>query len=326
MPNTSPSIPFIPDLIIYHDRCSDGFGAAWVMRRRFGPGMSFLPAAHGYPPSVEQVRGKKVVMVDVGFPREIYLALQAAAEDLVLLDHHQSTRHEIGDVDGVFFDDSRSGIGLAWDACFPGQARPRLVDLIEDRDLCRHHIPQSKWLCLLDGLPMQFDAWDEFSRRLEFEPDQVGADATLVTSHEAMAMARVMTHAIPIRQGGLIGWQVNAPHDMAYRICVAMAGLPQSSFGMSWYLSSSGVAVCSWRPRPGGSLDVSRLAEEFGGGGNPYAAGARLTLEQITYLATSVDGPHRARLIYEAGLAQPQPGYCGCGPTAALRDALARTA
>lgn len=321
-----PTIPFTPDLVIYHDRCSDGFGAAWVLRRHFGPGLSFLPATHGHPPTVEQVRGKKVVMVDVGFPREIYLALKQSAEQLILLDHHQSTRHEIGDVEGVFFDDARSGIGLAWDAVFPGQARPRLVDLIEDRDLCRHNIPQSKWLCLLDGLPMQFDAWDEFSRRLEFEPDRVGADATLVTSHEAMAMARVMTHAIPIRQDGLIGWKVNAPHDMAYRICVALAGLPKASFGMSWYMSSSGLAVCSWRPRPGSGLDVSRLAEQFGGGGNPYAAGARLTLDQVHGLSASVDALERTRLIQEAGMTHAQPGQCGCGPTAALRDAIVRTA
>jgi hypothetical protein len=125
------------DLCVYHARCYDGACAAWVARRRY-PDIELCPVTYGTkPPSVT---GRRVLVLDFCYPRDVMVQLRAAAQALVVLDHHKTARDACGDLPFCTFDMERSGAGMAWDYCFPNMDRPWLVNYVEDRDLWRNRL------------------------------------------------------------------------------------------------------------------------------------------------------------------------------------------
>src|SRR2546426_8860829 len=74
----------VPDLVLYHSDCTDGFGAAWAIWKRY-PSAEFIPADHGLPPPVS-CAGRRVVIVDFAYPRPI---LEEISE---VHDHHPTPR------------------------------------------------------------------------------------------------------------------------------------------------------------------------------------------------------------------------------------------
>jgi hypothetical protein len=293
---SSLTLDFEPTLVLYHANCADGFGAAWAIYLRFGDRVRYEPATYGQPPPSSLVAGERVVMVDVSFPRADIERLSAAASQFFLVDHHASAYEDLAILPQVFFDLTRSGAGLAWDMCHPSVPRPLLIDLIEDRDLWNHRMPQTKWLCVLDSLPFDFSAWDAFSSRLDIDAQGVSADAVAITRFSMCAMDRVIEDAVPIIQAGKRGWAVNAPHDMSSEICARLCQRPNTDFGFSWFYTASGEASCSWRSKKE-NTNVIDLARQYGGGGHPVASGARLSMEMLGELLDSVSLPDRLTAI-----------------------------
>jgi hypothetical protein len=86
----------------------------------------------------------------------------------------------------------------------------------------------------------------------------------------------LLKEAYPVVFEGVKGWAVNAPHFFTSRI------------GERIYSEKGGIAIIyfdlhdrigvSLRAKAGGKLDVAKMAEKYGGGGHPLAAGFRLGL------------------------------------------------
>src|SRR5690554_5936485 len=151
-------------LCIYHGNCADGFGAAWVVRKFFGPdGVEFYAGTYqNKPPLIEP--GRRVIFVDFSYKREelVPWMLQNGV-DVLMIDHHKSAVEDfagaqyvidmsrwqgtlgwnrycdslvqdlfenVGSLVYTVFDMDRSGAGLAWDFFFPNQPRPALIDRI----------------------------------------------------------------------------------------------------------------------------------------------------------------------------------------------------
>ena len=88
MGNVSSAPPFHgpPDIVLYHAECSDGFGAAWALWKKF-PSASFLPVKHGHPPP-QDLKDRRVVIVDFSYARPILEAMASETKELLVLDHH----------------------------------------------------------------------------------------------------------------------------------------------------------------------------------------------------------------------------------------------
>ena len=58
-----------PVIVFYHERCSDGFGAAWAAWKKFGARAAYVPITHneGIP---EDLRGKEIYFVDIVYPKK----------------------------------------------------------------------------------------------------------------------------------------------------------------------------------------------------------------------------------------------------------------
>src|SRR2546429_9972207 len=80
----------VPDLVLYHADCTDGFGAAWAIWKRY-PSAEFIPADHGLPPPVS-CAGRRVVLVDFAYPRPILEEMAEGASELQALDHPNTSK------------------------------------------------------------------------------------------------------------------------------------------------------------------------------------------------------------------------------------------
>lgn len=83
-----------PDLVIFHNPCTDGFGAAWAAWHAWGDAPEYIGAAYGEaPPNVE---GKNVLIVDFSYPKAVLETMAGSATSIVVLDHHKSAAADLG--------------------------------------------------------------------------------------------------------------------------------------------------------------------------------------------------------------------------------------
>ncbi len=258
-------------ICIYHKDCSDGFGAAWVVNKALNGFVELHPASYGDEPPC--VRGRDVVMVDFSYKRDVIDEMARQCKSLLILDHHKTAE---ADLDGVFdhpkvsgvFDMDRSGAMLAWDWYYH-TIPPMLIRHIQDRDLWRFDLPCTREvMASVFSYPQEIEIWNKLMRE-----DQQGAlyregfailrahDENLRQSVEASKRRTFIgDYEVPV---------ANVPYYMAsdagHMLC---EGEP---FAATYYDAPDGRHY-SLRSAPDG-IDVSKVAEKFGGGGHKHAAG-----------------------------------------------------
>lgn len=322
-------------LVCYHADCLDGFGAAYAAWRQLGDAAEYRPLHHGEAPSAGEVAGRPLYFLDFSLPPAALLALAASASRLTLLDHHQSARQAWAGqlqaaADGskrfrhpqlpleLVFDLDKSGARLAWEHSQAGQPLPALLAHIEDQDLWRFRLPETRAVCRALRLqPRSFPAWDAVLAALETADDPRRAElltaGRAVETHfqrevERLAESRLI---VPARlRGEPIDPLQAVRHAQAVivdgdRAWLALPGLAANSnplfaselghrlaqqsgsYGLIWHLDADGEAKVSLRGQ--GSVDVAAIATRYGGGGHRNAAGFRLPiarfLEEVLALA-----------------------------------------
>lgn len=282
--------------VIYHHPCLDGFTAAWVIRRwarLHGHEIDWHPANYGQEPYVSWFEDKHVILADFCYKREALLNLLRYAASVTIYDHHATAKDEIAAVREtagsstapmtVVFDDTRSGAGIVWDELFDRRQRPWLVDDVEDRDLWRFAIHGSRFVNMaLFSYEYSFDDWDDvFIHR---------SRAEFVTEGRAIHR-KLMKDIREFREVGqrhmsIAGYRVpvmNLPYFYASEAAGLMAeeDAPET-FAACYYDSGDGFRRFSLRSRQGG-MDVRKIAEQYGGGGHPGAAGFEVSLLNLDH-------------------------------------------
>lgn len=290
-----------PDMMIYHADCADGFGAAWAAWLRWGDTVEYVACAYGQP--APEVIGKHVLIGDFSFKRDVMEALAKSAASIIVLDHHESAEAElqpwrvmvdkhnspltVDAVEGAWaaddrvgsvlahFDTNRSGARMTWDFCHPGVEVPMLLRLIEDRDLWRFTMPETKpfgvWLRCE---PFNFERWELIAQQLND-----GRDAEIIFS-EAAAMQRFFDQKVAeigrlARRGMIDGHEVplcNCPPMFASEVGHwLLENNPFAPFAATYsdQGKSRGYSLRSRDDR----MNVSEIARKFGGGGHRNAAG-----------------------------------------------------
>lgn len=264
-------------LIIYHGGCKDGFCAAWVAKTYFdavGKETEFFAASYGKePPPVE---GRNVFILDFSYPRDVLLKMWKEAHVIRVLDHHKTAQEDLKELDFCTFDMNRSGAGMAWDYFFHGKPRPYIVNYVEDRDLWRWALPDSREVnSYLQTLPYDFAVWTQVSqedwskvRDLGIEFMRVRKDNNKANMDILMQFTQFDGEEIPV---------INAPTEGISELMETMLLQTRASFALAWRLRNDGRVSISLRSTAGeGSWDVSRTAQKYGGGGHRNAAGFEL--------------------------------------------------
>lgn len=275
-------------IVIYHGNCADGFTAAWAVRKVLGDeGVEYYAGHYGASPP--DVAGKRVVMVDFSYKRPVLVQMAERAESILVLDHHKTAKEDLSelgwnpsDVDdyrakakvprfAVVFDMDRSGAQITWDFFHPGEARPKLVDYVGDRDLWKFELPYSRdvsaWLFSFD---YDFETWDQIAEILDKENAAViGEGKALERKHfkDIRELLKVSQRTMKI--GGYEVPVANMPYTMASDAGNIMAeGHP---FAACYFDTALGRSFSLRSTREG--VDVSVIAAQYGGGGHRNAAG-----------------------------------------------------
>jgi hypothetical protein len=147
-------------LCIYHGNCADGFTSAWVVRRKFGDADFHAGVYQQAPPDVTD---RDVVMVDFSYKRDVLIGMREKARSVLVLDHHKTAEADLQDIPGVeaVFDMNRSGARITWDHYFPHEEPPRVLLHVEDRDLWRFKLPDTREIqANIFSFPYDFAVWD----------------------------------------------------------------------------------------------------------------------------------------------------------------------
>ena len=259
----------IPDLVLYHAECSDGFGAAWALWKRF-PAAQFIPVKHGLPPPAD-LAGRHIVIADFSYARPTLETIAAEAGSLVILDHHITAQHALAGLPYAYFDQKRSGAVLAWEWAHQAPA-PWLLQYVQDKDLWHWELPCSREInAALASYPYDFRVWDGLRQEtletegraiLRYENELVGkiaAAAVLSPFHE---------ETIPVVQSAILTSQVGERLSGGHPFCVI------------WH-DREGRRYYSLRSREQGA-DVAAIATQYGGGGHTHAAGFSVPLSPDT--------------------------------------------
>ena len=261
-----------PEVVLYHAECTDGFGAAWAVWKRF-PEAKFLPVKHGDPPP-NDLADRHLLMVDFSYSRDVIEAMHEKAASLFILDHHVTAQAALADLPYVHFDMEKSGAVLAWE-WIHGQPVPWMMQYIQDKDLWQWRLPDSREInAALSSYPFEFSVWDKLSQ------DVLEVEGRGILRHENVLIDKMVAEAVMVEFAGATVPAVYCP------VLTSQIGERLSRdnpFGIIWH-QRDGRRYVSMRSRAGG-VSVADIAARYGGGGHTHAAGFSFALGADAYRA-----------------------------------------
>jgi oligoribonuclease NrnB/cAMP/cGMP phosphodiesterase (DHH superfamily) len=270
----------------YHAGCPDGFGAAWAVRRAWGEDGRFVARGHDDVLDAERYRGQEVVFVDIAPRNDLLCELANQVERIVVLDHHVTARdhyegdpsveNRIEDCDHeIHYDLSRSGAVLAWRYYHPEGEIPPLLRYVQDQDLWSWKLPNSAAVnAAIGSYARSFEVWDMLAAKTAAE---LAAEGAPILRAQQVEIDRQSSLAHPLTVDGRRVEAVNTPsqrshigHRLAQREKFGHA------IGVVYRMSGNRVDASIYSI---GDVDVSAIAQTYGGGGHKNAAGFSVTLD-----------------------------------------------
>ncbi len=264
-PRTRPTEP-APDVILYHAECTDGFGAAWALWKRFASAR-FLAVKHGLPPPAD-LDGRGVLIVDFSYPRPILEDIHAKAASLLVLDHHITAQKALAGLPYARFDQKKSGAVLAWEWAHDKPV-PWLLRYIQDKDLWQWALPGSREInAALSSYPYDFQVWDHLRQQ------DLLLEGKAILRYENELVGKIVEEAVWV---SFQGEKVPAVYSSILTSQLGERLNNGAPFCIIWH-ERNDRRYFSLRSREGGA-DVGAIAAAYGGGGHTHAAGFSVPLD-----------------------------------------------
>jgi len=262
-------------IVIYHKRCPDGFGAAYAAWKKFGDQAEYVPAGYG-DPLPEGVDGKEVYILDFSYDEtpEAMGELVRRARHVVALDHHISAKAITEQAPEHVFDNERSGATIAWSYFHPDTPVPELFKYIEDDDIYRYALPETRSIATsLIVEPYDFAAWDALVQAFDNERERprLLAKASAYNDFYEKLCVIAVDAAKKVRFEGYECLFANSLPSITMRSHIGQLlyqKLPPIALVVSAHPDGFGVSI-----RGDDTVDVSKIAEKYGGGGHRGSGG-----------------------------------------------------
>jgi len=288
------------NVFLYHDNCHDG-KAAETIARAFANTNSmtnviFMGVKIGSRPSFGLLHGKNVLICDFSYKREDIEAILKIAKNLLIIDHHVTTIHELSEIDEIhkILDIEHSGAMLAWKYFFSNIEAPLLIKYIEDRDLWTRKMQYiDEFNAWFTTVPFDFDEYKKYmiidnESLMEKIKTEGSACLKLINIQIADCIRGMYVSFTQIAGEYYFVGYINSAilrSDIGYRVLQDNALI---DFAAIFSIGCSNTVV-SLRSRNCGS-NVNRIATHFNGGG--HKASSALKLNGITnYLPSQVFDP-----------------------------------
>lgn len=270
-------------IVITHNCCLDGFTSLWIAWNKFGKKAIY----HGAYPNTKlkdlpNLRGKTVYMFDVLFAPDIMKKIKGMVKKLVVIDHHISNYRKLEDIIGgvdTIFDMNHSAAYLVWKYFNPKKKTPKIVHYVQDNDMGWWLLPYSKEFntAMRINFPLIIseDNFKKFSKFFKSEKEikkmikkgihyQEFVNWVVKNNiHKSVIkmMDKYKVHVVYIGIG----------KPISSALATELAKDPKVDFSAVYSISKKGNYTVMLRSRPD-SVDVSKVAEKYGGGGHPGAA------------------------------------------------------
>jgi hypothetical protein len=283
-------------LIIHHANCLDGIAAAWCFWDRFDQDVDLLPAQYGdAPPPAEMIDGREVYIVDFSYEPEELVLLAGLATQVHVFDHHESAVRKLDvyqeanalpDNLKLTLDTTKAGCILAWNYLYPpaDSIIPDILLAIADRDLWLFELEDTRAICA--ALYSYTPTVQLLAIHID---DPMGA---MVLKAEGEPLLRQQANQIQqLIEKGLIGIElggyyipaINAPMFLASELGATILLKESLAPYVAIYQREEHKWKFSLRGRKG-EVNVAKIAESYGGGGHPAAAGFYLSPKQFAEL------------------------------------------
>jgi oligoribonuclease NrnB/cAMP/cGMP phosphodiesterase (DHH superfamily) len=213
--------------------------------------------------------------------------LKAQFPSLVVFDHHMPMKPELEGLDYCFYSEDHSSCVQVWEALCGDLPVPMILRYVEDRDLWKFELPESKAInAYIATMPNDFIQWLDFNIQVahlageavvKIQDKQIKSrlkDVKLIGfSTASMSFdlgSGVFDYTIPI---------VNASENISELGEAMNEAYPDAPFSISYCDRADGKRSYSLRSRNG--FDVSVVAKAFGGGGHKGAAGFALDAPEV---------------------------------------------
>jgi oligoribonuclease NrnB/cAMP/cGMP phosphodiesterase (DHH superfamily) len=263
-------------VILYHADCSDGFSAAWVAWKKFGTRAEYIGIEPGQ--DANQLAGltlkdRDIYFIDVSASAAELRKLVAQNRSVIVIDHHVTNAKTVRSATGFVFDTAHCGSMLAWRFFHPRKPVPLFLKYVEDNDLWKYREPYAMEVgAAAMFLEMNFKSWSAWAGKMESTAGRkrIIEHGKHILAYERELVKKIATRAVPVR---FLGHRVLAVNSSALRSELGHELAKRCPpLGIVWHEEADGGVHVSLRSE--GTVDVSRLAKRFpGGGGHPRAAG-----------------------------------------------------
>ena len=263
----------IRTVVMYHGGCPDGFGGAYSAWKSLGDHAEYHPVSYGKPVP-ENLAGARIYFIDCCYSQEIMDRIVSEAASLTILDHHTGTQAVVESMPNHVFDNNRSGAMIAWNYFHPDVPAPKLLEYVQDDDLFRFALPDTRAVLSYVGIrPFTFEEWEVLVEELE---DPKGREDFLhrvrIYGEYFELLAEYATEHVKLVE--FEGYEVTFATAHPMKPMKSLVGNllakkhPPFTLVVTAHPAGYGVSI-----RGDGSVDVSAIAQKYGGNGHHDSAG-----------------------------------------------------
>lgn len=264
-------------IVFYHKNCWDGFSGAWAAWKKLGNKADYVGVKPGEAPDFS-VKGKDVYLIDTAFPAPAMKKFLKDNSKLVVLDHHVSNKEVVKISTERSYVMNHSGAVIAWNYFHPKKPVPVFLKYVEDVDIWKWKLPYTAEISAAsEGVDQDFKVWSKLVAVIE-DPKRrkvyITRGANMLEYSNRM-MDTIMENAQVVKFAGHKCLAVNSPVLRSEIGHALVKKMPHVS--IIWSDKGDRRAVSL---RSDGKVDVSKLAQKYGGGGHKAAAAFRLSLKE----------------------------------------------
>lgn len=273
--------------IVYHKNCPDGLASAAIVNYYLGETVEkvFFPANYGDvfdPDNLD--KDTTLWILDFSFPMPIMWEMNDKAKKIIWIDHHPTAimsvilEEKLNNVER-HLDTKKAACRLTWESLFPDKEVPYIIDIAEDRDMWWFKLPQTRAVTEA----MYYDIKEPTDIKwLELLSD--GGRAGLYIqeySVQGQGLLKAKKHRVEkaVKRGyygsilGKRAFYVNSAEDISEIGEEIYMSHPDPIVAVIYHYEGYNGIKFSLRSN---TIDVSKIAQELGGGGHVYSAGFTL--------------------------------------------------
>ncbi len=269
--------------VLSHGYCPDGFSSAWITWLVFKDKADY----YGFFPSTKfedlpDLKGKTVYLIDVVFRESVMKKVFQTAKEVIILDHHISNIRKLKEMaeqsDRCMINLEHSAAYMTWKHFFPKKKIPKIIYYIEDNDMGWWKLPYS--LDFITALKVNFSLKlneKNFKKFSKFLNDKEIKHLIKKGIHYRELINWIVENNLRRAQlRKLDGHTVYLANcNVGKPICDSLANKlaqnPDVDFAAVYSVSKKGNKTVMLRAVKD-DVDVSKVAEKYGGGGHQKAA------------------------------------------------------